>query len=226
MVFVWSTMVHGHAAYTLIQVAINDLLVLVLYVPTLYLLLDLSGINIPYLTIVLSVVIFVAVPFGLGTLVRWLLLRRRTPEAGEARLVQVENAFQPFVMFGLLATIVLTFIFQGETIKTKWSHILLISVPLILQTYISFAVAYGACYFANVEWRIAAPAGFISSSNFFELGIAVALSAYGIDSGATLATTVGVLTEVPVMLSLVAIAKATKGAFERRDTHAKSQTQT
>jgi ACR3 family arsenite transporter len=226
MVFVWSTMVHGHAAYTLIQVAINDLLVLVLYVPTLYLLLDLSGVNIPYLTIVLSVVIFVAVPFGLGTLVRWLLLRRRTPEAGEARLVKVENAFQPFVMFGLLATVVLTFIFQGETIKTKWSHILLISVPLILQTYISFAVAYGACYLANVEWRIAAPAGFISSSNFFELGIAVALSAYGIDSGATLATTVGVLTEVPVMLSLVAIAKATKGAFERRDTHAKSQIQT
>ena len=226
MVFVWSSLVHGHAAYTLIQVAINDLLVLALYVPTLYLLLDLSGVNIPYLTIVMSVIIFVAVPFGLGTMVRWMILRGQTAEAGEARLVRVERAFSPFVMFGLLCTVVLTFIFQGETIKTRWTHILLISVPLVLQTYISFAIAYGACYLAGVEWSIAAPAGFISSSNFFELGIAVALSAYGIDSGATLATTVGVLTEVPVMLSLVAIAKATKGTFQQRDARAKTRAQT
>lgn len=217
MVFVWSSLVHGHAAYTLIQVAINDLLVMALYVPTLYLLLDLSGVNIPYLTIILSVLLFVAVPFGLGTLVRWMMLKRVSPARGEARLERIEKMFQPIVMVGLLATIVITFIFQGETIKTRWVDILLIAVPLTLQTYISFAVAYTACYLARVEWSIAAPAGFISSSNFFELGIAVALSAYGLDSGATLATTVGVLTEVPVMLSLVEFAKATKGLFEKRD---------
>ena len=217
MVFVWSTLVHGHAAYTLIQVAINDLLVMVLYVPTLYLLLDLSGVNIPYLTIVLSIIIFVVVPFGLGALLRWWLLRNRTPEQGDRRISKVEALFHPLVMFGLLAVVVLTFIFQGKTIESKWPHILLIAVPLTLQTYISFGVAYSLCYVFSVEWRIAAPAAFISSSNFFELAIAVALSAYGIDSGATLATTVGVLTEVPVMLSLVYITKATKYIFERRD---------
>jgi hypothetical protein len=106
---------------------------------------------------------------------------------------------------------------QDKTIESKWPHILLIAVPLTLQTYISFIVAYGLCYAFGVSWRIAAPAAFISSSNFFELAIAVALSAYGLDSGATLATTVGVLTEVPVMLSLVAITKATRHWFERRD---------
>jgi ACR3 family arsenite transporter len=216
MVFVWSNLVHGHAAYTLIQVAINDLLVLVLYVPTLYLLLDLSGVNIPYVTIVLSVIIFVVVPFALGSVTRWWLLRNRTDAEGEQKIQHVEQLFTPIVMIGLLATVILTFIFQGPTIRVKWLNISLIAIPLILQTYISWAVAYTACYFAGVEWNIAAPASFISSSNFFELAIAVALSAYGVDSGATLATTVGVLTEVPVMLSLVEMTKRTKERFQSK----------
>ena len=218
MVLVWSSLVHGHAAYTLLQVAINDLLLLLLYVPTLYLLLDLTGVSIPYVTIVTAVVLFVAVPFSLGAAVRWALLHwSASREVGEARLRKLEAAFHPLVMIGLLAVVVITFVFQGQTVRRHWLHILLIALPLSLQTYLCFCLAYSLCFLLGVEWRIAAPASFISSSNFFELAIAVALSAYGIDSGATLATTVGVLTEVPVMLSLVSIAKATKGFFIRRD---------
>jgi ACR3 family arsenite transporter len=218
MVLVWSSLVGGHCGYTLLQVALNDLLLLVLYVPTLYLLLDLTGVTIPYVTIIASVALFVAVPFSAGAAVRWAVVHgSESREIGEARLHKLESAFHPLVMFGLLAVVVLTFVFQGQTVRRHWLHILLIALPLSLQTYLSFGLAYTLCFALGVEWRLAAPASFISSSNFFELAIAVALSSYGIDSGATLATTVGVLTEVPVMLSLVSAAKATKGVFMRRD---------
>ncbi|KAG5186384.1 sodium bile acid symporter family-domain-containing protein [Tribonema minus] len=217
MVFVWSSMVGGHAAYTFIQVAINDLLLMVLYVPTLYLLLDLSDVEIPYVTIILAVVVFVAVPFLLGAVVRWWLLRKCTAAAGAERLQALDRLFSPVTMFGLLATVLLTFIFQGPTIQSSWVDILLIAVPLTVQTYIAFTVAFGTLYVLGVEWIIAAPAGFISSSNFFELGIAIAMSSCGIGSGAALATTVGVLTEVPVMLSLVYITVALRPRFCKRD---------
>jgi arsenite transporter len=217
MVFVWSSLVGGHAAYTFIQVAINDLVLLVLYVPTLYLLLDLTNVQIPYVTIILAVVIFVAVPFLLGAVIRWRLLHGCTAAEGAARLKAVDKLFSPVTMVGLLLTVLLTFIFQGPTIQQRWVDILLIAVPLTLQTYIAFSVAFGALYALNVEWRIAAPAGFISSSNFFELAIAIAMSSYGIGSGAALATTVGVLTEVPVMLSLVYITLALRPCFAKRD---------
>jgi arsenite transporter len=217
MVFVWSSLVGGHAAYTFIQVAINDLVLLVLYVPTLYLLLDLTDVQIPYVTIILAVVVFVAVPFLLGAVIRWRLLRGHTAAEGAARLKAVDKLFSPVTMVGLLLTVLLTFIFQGPTIQKRWVDILLIAVPLTLQTYIAFSVAFGALYALGVEWRIAAPAGFISSSNFFELAIAIAMSSYGIGSGAALATTVGVLTEVPVMLSLVYITVALRPRFVKRD---------
>lgn len=166
----------------------------------------------PWGTVIVSVVVFVVTPFIAGALTRHFVIRRH----GEATFARVTSVFNYVTMAALLLTLVIIFIFQGATIVERWFHILLIAVPLTLQTFISFGMAYGACYLFGLPYDIAAPAGFIGSSNFFELAVSVAITVYGPQSGAAAATVVGVLTEVPTMLLLVWFAKRTRAAVQRR----------
>eukprot|EP00808_Paulinella_micropora_P031921 g7585.t1 len=212
MVFVWSSLVDGDAAYTLVQVAVNDALIFILYVPTLFLLLGIDGIEVPYATVALSVLVFLLIPFMLGGLTRWFYMRYYD----EAALSKLEGKFSGFTILALLTTLVLIFIYQGETLAKNWVDILLISIPLTIQIYLVFIIAYGLMWWLKVPFRTAAPGFFIAASNFFELAVAVAIASYGTDSGATLVTIVGVLVEVPIMLSLVKIAKMTKSRIDRR----------
>ena len=210
MVFVWSYLSGGDPAHTLVQVAINDLVILVLFIPIVALLLGVGGISVPYPTLFLSVILFVVIPLAGGALTRRTLIRSHGQEWYDQVFLP---KWQPVTVVALLATLLLIFSFQGETITTNWVNILLIAVPLILQTYLIFWIAYGACKLFKVPYRISAPAAMIGASNFFELAVAVAISLWGINSGAALATTVGVLTEVPVMLTLVSIARRTRHWF-------------
>lgn len=213
MVFVWSYLADGDAAYTLVQVALNDLIMLVAFVPIVSLLLGVSGIPVPWDTLALSVVLFVVVPLTAGWLTRASLIRRR----GEAWFNEsFLPMFEPVTMVALLATLVLIFVFQGEIIVENPLHILLIAIPLALQTFLIFGIAYGWAYAWRLEHPVAAPAGFIGASNFFELAVAVAIALYGLTSGAALATVVGVLVEVPLMLTLVWIAKRTRDKVSAR----------
>ena len=210
MVFIWSYLSGGNPAYTLVQVAVNDLIILVAFAPIVALLLGVSGVQIPYDTLLLSVVLFVVLPLIAGIITRTTVVRRKGKEYFEQVFV---HKFDRYTTAGLLLTLVILFSFQGETILCNPLHIVLIAVPLILQTYFIFAIAYGWGKAWHLPYDIAAPAGMIGASNFFELAVAVAISLFGLQSGAALATTVGVLTEVPIMLSLVKIAKATRGRF-------------
>ena len=210
MVFVWSYLSGGDAAHTLVQVAVNDLVILVLFIPIVALLLGVGGITVPYATLFLSVVLFVVIPLVGGALTRRGLIRSHGQEWYDHVFLP---KWQPITVVALLATLLVIFSFQGETITSNWVNILLIALPLILQTYLIFWIGYGMCKVVKVPYRIAAPAAMIGASNFFELAVAVAISLWGVNSGAALATTVGVLTEVPVMLTLVAIAKKTKHWF-------------
>ena len=210
MVFVWSYLSGGDPAHTLVQVAINDLVILVLFIPIVALLLGVGGISVPYPTLFLSVILFVVIPLAGGALTRRTLIRSHGQEWYDQVFLP---RWQPVTVVALLATLLLIFSFQGETITANWVNILLIAVPLILQTYLIFWIAYGACKLFKVPYRISAPAAMIGASNFFELAVAVAISLWGINSGAALATTVGVLTEVPVMLTLVSIARRTRHWF-------------
>lgn len=203
MVFVWSLLVGGNAGYTLMQVAVNDVLVLVLYLPTMLLLLNASSIPIPYDTIAVSVGLFIVAPLIMAILVRQLSLKY----GGVARLNAVIEWFKPVTTIGLLATLVLIFIYQGRTIGNKPLHILLIAIPLTIQTGAIFALTYSLGYMMCMDSNVLAPAALISTSNFFELAVAIAISVYGADSGASLATVVGVLVEVPTMLVLVEVCK-------------------
>jgi len=212
MVFVWSHLSKGDPGYTVVQVATNDLIILLLYVPIVSFLLGISGFTIPYDTLFLSVVLFVVVPLFFGYLTRKVLIARNGEKAVEGLL----NKFKKLTIIGLLLTLVILFSFQGDIILSNPFHILLIAVPLIIQTYLIFSIAYGWAFFWKLPHSIAAPAGMIGASNFFELAVAVAISVYGLNSGAALATVVGVLVEVPVMLSLVAIANRTSHRFARR----------
>lgn len=212
MVFVWSKLAGGDPAYTVVQVAVNDAILLVAYVPIVVGLLSLSSIALPWETVIISVVLFVVTPFIAGALTRYVVLRRY----GERAFLRLTAVLNYVTMAALLLTLVIIFIFQGRTIVERWFHILLIAVPLTLQTFVSFGLAYGACYLVGLDFEVAAPAGFIGSSNFFELAVSVAVTVYGSQSGAAAATVVGVLTEVPTMLALVWFAKRTRGAFERR----------
>jgi len=213
MVFVWSYLSNGDPAYTLVQVAVNDLIILVAYAPIVMFLLGLSDIMVPYDTVILSVVLFVVVPLALGWISRVQLIRRKG-------LAWFEKTFlpslAPVTIGALLLTLVVIFIFQGQTIVSNPLHIVLIAIPLTIQTYLIFAIAYGWSWLWRLPHPIAAPAGFVAASNFFELAVAVAISLFGLSSGAALATVVGVLTEVPVMLSLVWIANRSVGWIERR----------
>src|SRR5574344_2860179 len=206
MVFVWSTLTKGNPAYTVVQVATNDLIILFAFVPIVKFLLGVSNVSVPYSTLILSVVLFVVVPLAAGILTRILVVRSRGTAYFEEKFV---HKFDSATTLGLLLTLVMVFMFQSEVIIANPLHILLIAIPLIIQTYFIFFMAYGACHVLKLPYDIAAPAGMIGASNFFELSVAVAVALFGTTSSAALATTVGVLTEVPVMLTLVKVANKT-----------------
>ena len=206
MVFVWSYLTKGDAAYTLVQVAVNDLIILVAFAPIVAFLLGVGGVTIPWDTLLLSVVLFVVIPLSAGIITRILVIRRKGIEYFNTVFIR---KFDNYTTGGLLLTLIILFSFQGETILNNPLHIVLIAVPLVLQTVLIFFVAYGWAKWWKLPHNIAAPAGMIGASNFFELSVAVAISLFGLQSGAALATVVGVLVEVPVMLMLVRVANNT-----------------
>lgn len=211
MVFVWSYLSKGDAAYTLVQVAVNDLIILVAFVPIVGFLLGIGGVAIPWATLILSVVLFVVIPLIAGVITRIIVVRRHGIDYFNNVFV---NKFNKWTMIGLLLTLIILFSFQGKTILSNPFHIVLIAVPLILQTILIFFIAYGWAKAWKLPHNVAAPAGMIGASNFFELSVAVAISLFGLQSGAALATVVGVLVEVPVMLTLVKIANNTRKYFK------------
>ncbi len=210
MVFVWSHLTKGDAAYTLVQVAVNDLIILVAFAPIVALLLGVGGVTIPWDTLFLSVLLFVVIPLSAGVITRTWVIRQKGIEYFNHVFIR---KFDNYTVGGLLLTLIILFSFQGETILNNPLHILLIAVPLVLQTVLIFFVAYGWAKWWKLPHNVAAPAGMIGASNFFELAVAVAISLFGLKSGAALATVVGVLVEVPVMLMLVRIANNTKRWF-------------
>ena len=210
MVFVSSYLTKGDAPYTLVQVAVNDLIILVAFAPIVALLLGVGGVAIPWATLLLSVLLFVVIPLAAGIVTRICVVRKRGIDYFNNVFI---HKFDKVTIIGLLLTLVILFSFQGETILANPLHILLIAVPLIVQTILIFFVAYGWCRYLKLPHDVAAPAGMIGASNFFELAVAVAISLFGLQSGAALATVVGVLVEVPVMLLLVRIANNTRRYF-------------
>jgi len=205
MVFVWSHLTRGDPNYTLVQVSVNDIILVFAFAPIAGLLLGVTDLQVPWETLVASVIVFVVVPLVAGVLTQ----RRAQPDA----LERLAARLKPTSMLGLLLTVVLLFGFQAETIVAQPGRVVLIAVPLLLQSYGIFAVAYGLARALKLPFEVAAPAAMIGTSNFFELAVAVAISLFGLASGAALATVVGVLIEVPVMLSLVAFANRTKSWF-------------
>ena len=212
MVFVWSKLTRGDSAYTLVQVASNDLIILIAYIPIVSFLLKRGNINIPWGTLLLSIILFIVVPLILSMITRNYVIKNK----GEDYLNNVFiPSFDKYTMVGLLLTLIIIFSFQGMKIIDQPLNIALIAVPLILQTFLIFAITFGMAYLAKLPYSIAAPCGMIGASNFFELAVAVAISLFGLSSGATLATVVGVLVEVPVMLLLVRIANSMEEKFNR-----------
>lgn len=209
MVFVWSQLVRGDANYTLIQVSINDLIMVFAFAPIAAFLLGVTEVFVPWQTLILSVLLYVVVPLAAGLAVRSRLLK----QGGSGVIERFSGAVKPWSIIGLLGTLTLLFGFQAETILSRPMVILLIAIPLLIQAYGIFAVAYGWAWAWKVPFSTAAPAALIGTSNFFELAVAVAISLFGLQSGAALATVVGVLVEVPVMLSLVAFANRTRRNF-------------
>ncbi|QQR89797.1 MAG: ACR3 family arsenite efflux transporter [Myxococcales bacterium] len=205
MVFVWSHLTKGDANYTLVQVSVNDLIMIFAYAPLAAFLLGVTDIHVPWETLIASVIIFVLIPLCAGMLTQRLM--------SAARLNRLAEGLKPLSMIALLLTVVLLFGFQAQTIMAQPLNVLLIAIPLLIQSYGIFAMAYGLARLLKLPFDVAAPAAMIGTSNFFELAVAVAVSVFGIASGAVLATVVGVLIEVPVMLSLVAFANRTQGWF-------------
>jgi ACR3 family arsenite transporter len=211
MVFVWSQLVKGDANYTLVQVTVNDLIMIVAFAPITALLLGVTNITVPWETLLLSVVLYVVIPLAAGY-----MTRKRLDSSGDRDGIAAFTArVKPFSVIGLLATVVLLFGFQAQTILDKPLVIALIAIPLLIQSYGIFALAYGWAYLWRIPFSTAAPAALIGTSNFFELAVAVAIGLFGLHSGAALATVVGVLVEVPVMLSLVAFANRTRPFFDK-----------
>ena len=210
MVFVWSQLTRGDAGYTLVQVSINDLIMVFAFAPIAGFLLGITDIVVPWETLLFSVVLYVVIPLVAGFFTRSFLIKKK--DTGDT-LTRFAKFLEPYSIIGLLATVVLLFGFQAQTILEQPLVIGLIAVPLLIQSYAIFFVAYGWSYLWNVPHNIAAPASLIGTSNFFELAVAVAISLFGLHSGAALATVVGVLVEVPVMLSLVAFANRTRRQF-------------
>jgi ACR3 family arsenite transporter len=210
MVFVWSQLTKGDANYTLVQVSVNDIIMIFAFAPIAAFLLGVSDIEVPWETLLLSVILYVVIPLVAGVLTRQHLDRKDD----HSHLNQFIARLKPWSIMGLLATVVLLFGFQAQVILEKPQIILLIAIPLLLQTYGIFAIAYYAAKKMGLPHNIAAPACMIGTSNFFELAVAVAISLFGLHSGAALATVVGVLVEVPVMLSLVTFVNRTRHWFE------------
>jgi ACR3 family arsenite transporter len=210
MVFVWSYLTDGDPAYTLVQVALNDLIMLFAFAPIVIFLLGVSNITVPYDVLLYSVVLYIVIPLGAGAASRAMLLRHRGP-------AWLDDVFlprlKPVSVGALLATLVLIFAFQGEVILGKVFHIALIAVPLLIQVYFNSGLVYGLARWLRIPHSIAAPGALIGASNFFELAVATAISLFGLTSGATLATVVGVLVEVPVMLSVCSFCNRTRHWF-------------
>ncbi|MEQ9675760.1 MAG: ACR3 family arsenite efflux transporter [Roseovarius indicus] len=206
MVFVWSQLTKGDATYTLIQVSVNDIIMVFAFAPIVAFLLGVTDITVPWQTLVTATILYVVLPLAAGLLTRRALGSKQAIDAFTARI-------KPWSIIGLIATVVILFGLQGELILANPFVIALIAVPILIQSYGIFALAYGAAYALRVPHRIAAPCAMIGTSNFFELAVAVAISLFGLNSGAALATVVGVLVEVPVMLSLVAFANRTRARF-------------
>ena len=209
MVFVWSQLVRGDANYTLVQVSINDIIMVFAFAPIAAFLLGMTNIIVPWETLLLSVILYVLIPLGAGYTTRKVIDKSRK----HTNIATFTEHIKPFSIIGLLATVILLFGFQAETIIGEPVVIALIAAPLLIQSYGIFALAYGWAYLWRVPFSTAAPAALIGTSNFFELAVAVAISLFGLNSGAALATVVGVLVEVPVMLSLVALANKTRLYF-------------
>lgn len=210
MVFVWSHLTKGDANYTLVQVSINDLIMVIAFAPLTALLLGVTDITVPWNTLLLSVALYVVLPLIAG-----FLTRKRIETKGPEAVTKLVNNFKPFSVCGLLLTIIILFGLQAKTILSQPQDIALIAVPLLIQTYGIFAIAYFAAKKIKLPHNVAAPACMIGTSNFFELAVAVAISMFGLHSGAALATVVGVLVEVPVMLSLVWFANRTRHWFDK-----------
>jgi ACR3 family arsenite transporter len=210
MVFVWSYLTKGDPGYTLVQVAVNDLVLIFAYAPIVMFLLGLSELSVPWDTILLSVILYIVIPLVAGYLSRRYFLKNKGVEWFEKVFLQ---KLSNFTITGLLLTLIILFSFQGDVIINNPFHILLIAIPLTIQTFFIFAIAYGWAKAWKIEHSVAAPAAMIGASNFFELAVATAISIFGLSSGAALATVVGVLVEVPVMLGLVAIANRTRHWF-------------
>jgi len=210
MVFVWSHLTKGNPAYTVVQVATNDLIILFAFVPIVKFLLGVSNVSVPWNTLILSVVLFVVVPLAGGIITRTLVSKRKGVEYFEKQFLP---KFDNVTTIGLLLTLILLFAFQGEVFLNNPLHILLIAIPLIIQTFLIFFIAYFASKWLKLPHNVAAPSGMIGASNFFELSVAVAIALFGTNAPAALATVVGVLVEVPVMLTLVKIANKTKHWF-------------
>ncbi|MFO0838866.1 MAG: ACR3 family arsenite efflux transporter [Phycisphaerae bacterium] len=212
MVFVWSYLTRGDAAYTLVQVSVNDLLMLVLFAPIVtFLVSGASALTVPFMVLIYAVICFVVIPLAAGAIKRRTLIRRRGVEWFEKSFLP---RFHPIAVSALLATLVLIFAFQADNITNRFFHVILIAIPLLLQVYFNSALVYGLMRFFRVPHGVAAPGALIGASNFFELAVATAIALYGPESGAALATVVGVLVEVPVMLSVCAFCNRTRGWFD------------
>ena len=211
MVFVWSYLSDGDPAYTLVQVSVNDLIMLVAFAPIVkYLVAGAAGLEVPFKVLLYSVFIFVVIPLAAGSLSRSLLIRRKGVEWFTNRFLAV---LHPVTVLALLATLVMIFAFQAENITGRIFHVLLIAIPILIQVYFNSSLAYGLMRLFRVPYAIAAPGALIGASNFFELAVATAIALYGPGSGAALATVVGVLVEVPVMLSVCRVCVATRHWF-------------
>ena len=214
MVFVWSYLSDGDPAYTLVQVSVNDLIMLVAFAPIVkFLIAGAAGLDVPFRVLLYSVVIFVVIPLALGAISRVLLIRRK----GAGWFEQFTSRFAPVTIVALLATLVLIFAFQAESITTRWFHVLLIAIPILLQVYFNSSLTYGLMKWFRVPYPVAAPGALIGASNFFELAVATAIALYGPGSGAALATVVGVLVEVPVMLSVCRMCLSTRHCSDHAD---------
>jgi ACR3 family arsenite transporter len=215
MVFVWSYLTDGDPSYTLVQVSLNDLIMLILFAPIVTLLVKgTSSLVVPFRVLLYSVIAFVVIPLVLGALSRSILIAKKGQSWFESKFI---GFFHPITVIALLLTLILIFAFQAENIATRWFHVLLISIPLIIQVYFNSSFAYGLMKFFKVEHEIAAPGALIGASNFFELAVATAIALFGPSSGAALAAVVGVLVEVPVMLSVCRICNRTKHWFPNKE---------
>ncbi|MDP8988659.1 MAG: ACR3 family arsenite efflux transporter [Acidobacteriota bacterium] len=214
MVFVWSHLTGGDPAYTLVQVSVNDLIMLLLFVPIVqFLVTGASSLTVPFAVLLYSVLVFIVIPLAAGSVLRVLLIHKRGKDWFEKQLLP---RFAPVTVAALLATLVFLFAFQADNITHRYFHVILIAIPITLQVYLNAALAYALMKFFKVEYSVAAPGALIGASNFFELAVATAIALFGPQSGAALATVVGVLVEVPVMLSVCAACNRTRHWFPVR----------